>query len=173
MYASADQFARHWRGVRMVTLEVLDVLADHLDRAVIPGGRTVAETLHHIGAHEYFAARGVFEGRWDAQPGEPDADWDAHRTEVSASAPTLRTWLETVHIRTQHGLSTQPERLQQLTPGNPWFDDMPGWLQLHHTYQDELHHRGQLSVLVRTLGLTLPTLYAEERPEFWAANRGR
>lgn len=173
LYAAADQFARHWQGVRMVTLEVLNVLADYLDEAVIPGGRTVADTLHHIGAHEYFAARGVFEGRWDAEPGEPDADWDAHRAEVSASARALRTWLETVHAKTQSGFSTHPERLQQLTPGNPWFGDMPGWLQLHHAYQDELHHRGQLSVLVRALGLELPALYAEEHPEFWAANRGR
>ena len=77
-----------------------------------------------------------------------------------------------VHTRTQYGLGTDPERLQQLTPGNPWFKDMPGWLQLHHAYQDELHHRGQLTALVRALGLTLPAIYAEENPVFWASNKG-
>ena len=90
VYASAAQFACHWQGVRMVTLEVLDVLGTHLDHPIMPEGRTVAETLHHIGAHEFFAARGVFESRWDALPGEPDTNWDIHRAEVGASAGQLR-----------------------------------------------------------------------------------
>ncbi|WP_424951461.1 DinB family protein [Deinococcus sp.] len=172
MYSDVTQFARHWQGVRMVTLEVLDVLSGHLECPVMAGGRTVAETFHHIGAHEFFAARGVFQGRWDAKPGEPDADWDAHRIEVGGHANALQDWLTQVHARTQYGLLNHPEQLQQLTPGNPWFEEMPGWLQLHHAYQDELHHRGQLTVLARSLGLVLPAMYAEENPIYWARNQG-
>jgi uncharacterized damage-inducible protein DinB len=175
-YTSIASFLDHWQGVRMVTLELLAQFSDDdLAFRLVPQWRTVGEMFYHIGAHQYFVSRGVLLRRWRPVEGEPDMDWDAHEARVISSVAGLRHWLQ----ETQANVMTWAEAhaddtcLTDLRPDNPWHEGMRGWLLLHHAYQDELHHRGQLYAIARVVGKTPPVAFAEEYPAYWAPRQGR
>ncbi len=174
-YVTFDRFLDHWGGVRYVTIETLRCFGpEDLGYRLVPEWRTVAELFHHVGAHQYFVARGVLLGRWDPLPGEPDADWDAHRAAACSSSATLESWLVEAQARmTAWAGSAAPDRLERIADDNPWHEGMRGWLLLHHAYQDEVHHRGQLYAVARLLGRTPPVVYAEEHEEYWLPRKGR
>lgn len=173
-YARLDRFIDHWEGVRYVTVELLRSFSEaDLTYQLVPEWRTVAEMFHHIGGQQFFVARGVLLGRWEAGEGEPDVDWAKHRAEVCGSKAGLEEWLR--HVQTSLNRWTDdvdPTRLDQVRDDNPWHEGVRGWLLLHHAYQDELHHRGELYAIARLLGRSPPVVYAEEHAEFWDSRRG-
>jgi 8-oxo-dGTP pyrophosphatase MutT (NUDIX family)/uncharacterized damage-inducible protein DinB len=173
-WASVAAFLDHWDGVRMVTLELLRCFSDaDLTYRLVPEWRTVGELLHHIGGHQFFAARGVLLGQWRPRPGDPDQDWQGHAAATTGSVAALYRWLaETQQQMRAWAETAPPERLADLRPDNPWHEGIRGWLLLHHAYQDELHHRGQLYAIARQLGKRPPFAFAEEYPSYWDAHKG-
>lgn len=174
-YVTVDDFLDHWDGVRMVTLKLLECFDDgDLGYRLVPEWRTVGELFHHLGAHQFYGCRGILSGRWDALPGEPDEDWEAHKKKTVHSVQALSVWLSSVQEQVHRWVEQAEESvLSDFRPDNPWFEGMRGWLQLHHAYQDELHHRGQLYAVARVLGKTLPEVFAEEYPNYWQPRKGR
>ena len=174
-YATLDAFLDHWDGVRTVTLKLLESFEEEdLAYCLLPEWRSVGELFHHIGGQQFFVARGVLTRRWDAAPGEPDLDWEAHRRATTRSIASLSRWLtETQEKLRQWAGEAEPALLTEVRADNPWHEGMRGWLLLHHPYQDELHHRGQLYVIARLLGRDVPQVYAEEHEEWWALQKGR
>lgn len=174
-YVSLDRFTDHWRGVRYVTLELLAAFeSDDLTFRLVPEWRTVGELFHHIAGHQYFVARGVLLGRWEPEAGEVDIDWDEHRANVCTSKPRLADWLrDTQELVTEWATQVGESQLHTIRDDNPWHEGMRGWLLLHHAYQDELHHRGQLYAIARTLNRQPPIVYAEEHPAFWLSRKGK
>ena len=172
-YASLADFLDHWDGVRMVTLKLLTCFeAADLSYKLVPEWRTVGELFHHIGAQQYYVARGVFTGRWEARAGEPDAAWDDHERATSLSVAALEGWLtENQASLRRWTQDAAPEQLSHVRDDNPWHAGMRGWLLLQHPYQDELHHQGQLYAVARLLGKNVPEVYAEEYPEYWNARK--
>ncbi len=174
-YASREQFLDHWDGVRFITLKLLASFKDQdLAYRATSNTRMVGETFFHIGGHQYFVARGVLLRRWRPEPGEPDADWPGLQAATIGSTAALHDWLS----RTQADLrrwmaSADAGALADLRPDNPWHEGIRGWLLLHHPYQDELHHRGQLYLMARLLGREPPMVFAEEHPEYWNPRKGK
>lgn len=159
----------------MVTLELLDRFEEaDLEYRLVPAWRTIAELFHHIGGHQYFVSRGILLQRWSPRENEPDADWAAHRTAVCASKAGLAAWLNvTQAAMNDWGANASPELLEGLRRDNPWHEGIRGWLLLHHAYQDELHHRGQLYAIAQLLGRTPPVVFAEENPDYWDERKGK
>ncbi|MDQ7794384.1 MAG: DinB family protein [bacterium] len=174
-YTAVGAFLDHWNGVRLVTLKLLESFEDgDLAQPVVTGGRSVGKVFHHIGGHQFFVARGVLTRRWRPDPGDPDADWTAHQERVARSVSGLHDWLAGTQSRLHEWIDAADESaLVKLRPDNPWHKGMRGWLLLHHPYQDELHHRGQLYVAARRLGRVPPPVFAEEHPEYWIPRQGR
>jgi uncharacterized damage-inducible protein DinB len=173
-YSSIRAFLDNWEGVRMVTLELLRCFDDaDLGYRLVPQWRPVGELFHHIAGHQYFVSRGVLLRRWRPVPGEPDADWSAHMTATAHSVERLALWLKLVQGNVKEWAALADDRcLDDLRPDNPWHEGMRGWLLLHHAYQDELHHRGQLYAIARHLGKVPPQAFAEEYPSFWDPRKG-
>ncbi|HWI61376.1 MAG TPA: DinB family protein [Symbiobacteriaceae bacterium] len=90
------------------------------------------------------------------------------------STVALHQWLTETQAR-MHEWAAQADEscLNDLRPDNPWHEGMRGWLLLHHAYQDELHHRGQLYAIARVLGLEPPMPFAEENPAYWDPRKGK
>jgi uncharacterized damage-inducible protein DinB len=171
-YASLERFLDHWDGVRMVTLKLLHCFSDEdLRRTLWQGSRTVGEMFHHIGAHQFYAARGLFKNQWEPSgtlEEHPDSDWDLHKHLIVYKVETLAHWLKSVQARVRtwaEGISA--DRLWEFAKDNPWHEGMRGWLLLQHAYQDEIHHRGQLYLFARQLGHIPPDVFAVDYPEYW------
>lgn len=174
-YTSFSAFLEHWDGVRMVTLELLTRFSEEdLRFRLFPEGRTVGELFHHIGGHQFFVSRGVLLRRWRPRSGEPDLDWAVHQAATVNSAQALHLWLSQVQASVREWAASADDRcLTELRPDNPWHEGMRGWLLLHHAYQDEIHHRGQLYAIARHLEKVPPQVFAEEYPSFWDAHKGK
>jgi uncharacterized damage-inducible protein DinB len=174
-YVTVEAFLDHWRGVRGVTQALLASFEERdLASRAFAEGRTVGETFHHIGGHQFFVARGVLLRRWRAEPGEPDIDWNKHREETVRSKAAVGEWLSLAQARLEEWVAVaDPGALTDLRPDNPWHEGMRGWLLLHHAYQDELHHRGQLFTAARLLGRRPPLVFAEEDAAYWNPRKGR
>lgn len=172
-YATLGQFIHHWDGVRMVTLKILDLFKDEeLKYRLIPQWRTVGEIFHHIGGHQYFVTRGVLKKRWEPKPTEPDMDWADHILRTTTTTESLSRWLQEVQCLVREWcVDTDASLLESIRDDNPWHRGIRGWLLLHHAYQDELHHRGQLTAIARQIGKSIPMVFAEEYPDFMAENR--
>jgi len=171
-YTTLERFLDHWDGVRMVTLKLLHCFGEaDLRRALWAGSKTVGEMFHHIGGHQFYAARGLFLGQWEPAgtlEESPDADWELHKHLTIYQHQTLHRWLEDVQQRLRvWARQADGTRLQDFAPDNPWHEGMRGWLLLQHAYQDELHHRGQLYLFARQLGLIPPDVFAVDHPDYW------
>ncbi|HYF96140.1 MAG TPA: DinB family protein [Symbiobacteriaceae bacterium] len=170
-YASLSAFLDHWQGVRMITLELLSRFSDtDLGYRLVPQWRTAGEIFYHIGGHQYFVTRGVFLRRWCDLPGEV---WPDEKS-TSASTVALHRWLSETQAKVA-GWAAQADEacLTDLRGDNPWHEGIRGWLLLHHPYEDELHHRGQLYAIARVLGKVPPIAFAEEYPAYWDLRKGR
>ncbi len=167
-YTTLGQFIHHWNGVRMVTLKILSLFSDgELEYRLVPQWRTVGELFHHIGGHQYFVARGVLKKRWEPVGSEPDTDWPSHIQRTTSSTGAISEWLQEVQsLLEKWCASADASLLEEIRDDNPWHRGVRGWQLLHHPYQDELHHRGQLTAIARLLGKTIPPVFAEEYSGF-------
>lgn len=171
-YTTLERFLDHWDGVRMVTLKLLDCFSEEeLRHTVWTGSRTVGEMFHHIGAHQFYAVRGLMKGQWEPSgtlEESPDADWDLHKHLIIYKHQTLHHWLERAQQRMRSWAAEVSEsRLADFATDNPWHQGMRGWLLLQHAYQDEVHHRGQLYLFARQLGHIPPDVFAVDHPDYW------
>lgn len=171
-YTALEPFLDHWDGVRMVTLKLLQCFqSDDLRHQPWPGAKTVGELFHHIGAHQFYAARGLFKGQWEPGGGtleeNPDSDWDLHKHLVIYQIESLCGWLTSVQNRLRAWAEEAPEGCLDGFADNPWHEGMRGWLLLQHAYQDEVHHRGQLYLVARQMGYIPPDVFAVDHPDYW------
>ena len=152
----------------MVTLKILDLFKDEeLGYRLVPQWRTVGELFHHIGGHQYYVARGVLKERWEPKPSEPDIDWTNHMVKTTTSTESLSKWLQEVQeLVREWCVDVDSSLLEKIRDDNPWHRGIRGWLLLHHAYQDELHHRGQLTSIARYLDKNVPSVFAEEYKEY-------
>lgn len=152
----------------MVTLKILDLFKDdELKYRLVPQWRTVGELFHHIGGHQYFVARGILQQRWEPRHSEPDRDWAGHIQKTTTTVTSLSRWLQEVQdLVKQWCVNIDVSLLEDIRDDNPWHRGIRGWLLLHHAYQDEHHHRGQITATARFLGKEIPSVFAEEYQEF-------
>lgn len=171
-FTSFARFLDHWQGVRMVTVELLARFEESdLTYRLVPEWRSVGDLFYHIADHQYFVARGVLLRRWRSQPGEPDS---AHQASTVISVTRLEAWLLHAQEKVGEWAATADDTcLTDIRSDNPWHEGIRGWLLLHHAYQDELHHRGQLYAIARHLGRAVPVAFAEEYPSYWGPRQGR
>lgn len=181
-YATLPAFLDHWDGVRMVTLKLLACFSNEdLRTQPWPGSRTVGEMFHHIGAHQFYAARGLFKNQWEPSGSleeSPDTDWELHKHLVIHKVEMVAFWLEATQAKlnawaTELRSRPTPNPLEAIAEHNPWHEGLRGWLLLQHAYQDEVHHRGQLYGFARQLGYIPPDVFAADHPEYWEPRKGK
>ncbi|HEX2094278.1 MAG TPA: DinB family protein [Longimicrobiaceae bacterium] len=159
MYRKISDFEEDWRYESEMTLRVLRGLTDaSLDQRVTPEGRSIGRLAWHITA----SVAEMLEHAGLAVDGPPDT------TEAPASAARIAAVYAEVAgdaLEAVTGKWTDEGLLEEV----PMYGEM--WrrgkaldvLILHQT-----HHRGQLTVLMRQAGLTVPGCYGPAREE-WAA----
>jgi len=146
---TSQQFLEHWQGHRALTRRVIDAFTEEQLFNYSVGGMRPFSTL----AMEFIGMavptlNGVITGKW-AQFSEAKA---------TTKAELLRQWDDTTS-RINALWPTIPEgRFQEVdTAFGQW--KMPIWDLLLYIRDNEIHHRGQGYVYLRSLGI--------EPPHFW------
>lgn len=159
MYQSIAEFADAWQGESENTCKVMNELTDaSLAQAVTPEGRTlgriawhIVQTLGEMGGQAGLALQGANEKT--PQPASAAAIADAYKAESAALARAVQSaW-------TDADLAGEIELY-----GEKWTRAKT----LHVLLVHEIHHRAQMTVLMRQAGLRVPGVYGPAREE-WAA----
>ena len=158
MYRKLDDFLSHWEGESKCTASLLEQLTDEmLDRSVGDGHRTLARMAWHlpITMPEMLGQTGLtIEG-----PGQ-DAPVPASASEIkSAYARTAASVAEQVKAEWTDELLLKEDNL--------YGEVCPRGKTLYALVLHEVHHRGQISVLLRQAGAKVPGIYGPSKEE-WA-----
>ena len=158
MFTTVKQFEQEWNRESGTTQRLLDALTDEsLSQEVAPGFRTLGAIAWHIVTqiHQTLKQTGlVF-----PSPGDDD---DIPRTAAEIADAYRRTSQALlVAVRTQWTDASLGETRQVF--GQSWTIGQTLRIFLTH----EVHHRGQMTVLMRQAGLRVPDVYGPAK-ETWA-----
>ena len=166
MRSELEDLREHLERYRQVTLQVLDLVSDD-QLAWRPGAESysLGQQLLHIAQAEDLHAHGLFESDWNFErarfPKEPITR-DYLRTYFGRVRDYTRTQLDSLSERRLSDISSAPDAPVE------WTLRSGLWFILEH----ELHHRGQVWLYLRQMGITAPfyafPLPAGERPDIKA-----
>ena len=126
---------------------------DKLDWAPIEGMRTARQLIEHIYAQGSAKAEAIHRGSLSLE--ELLAHNDAPKT---GNHFELILWcedkFEDMQEKVRHTTEAQME-----APVKAFFGELPGAVLLSITYDEWWHHRGQLSVYLRLMGIPVPNIY--------------
>jgi len=150
---SPDQVLKHWQGHRDVTRRVIEAFPEHeLYNYSVGGMRTFAQLAMEILGMSVPGVRGVVTGKWD----------DAEQTFSKAVPPTkkelLALWDETTEQINTLWSQIPPHRFQEVDVAFGRYE-APLYFIIFYWIDNEIHHRGQGYVYLRSLGI--------EPPPFW------
>lgn len=159
MFRALDDFVALWEQESAGTLRVLERLTDaSLAQQIDPEGRTLGQLAWHVALAPAGmlsqAGLGVESGaqEGDDLPAEAAAIVEAYRTVSRSAGEAVRAWKDEDLGGEVKVFGQSWSRAQLLTV-----------LLLHQS-----HHRGQMTVLMRQAGLSVPGVAGPSREE-WAA----
>ncbi|MCZ8521072.1 MULTISPECIES: DinB family protein [Paenibacillus] len=157
MFKTVSEFAASWQNESASTQRILDALTDSsLQQRIAPDYRSLGQIGWHITTtiHEMLSRTGL---EFPAPEGEEQAPASAafiadtyRKASASMLAAVQAQW-------TDADLSKLVDMY-----GEQW----PNGLTLRIVIQHEVHHRGQMTVLMRQAGLRVPDIYGPTR-ETW------
>ena len=159
MFRTIEDFEMRWAGERESSLKVMRALTDaSLGQMVAPGGRSlgriawhIVQTLAEMGGHAGLKVEGADEKA--PQPAAAAAIADAYAANAEAVARAVKAaWSD----------ADLPGEIEMY--GEKWTRGKALAALITH----EVHHRGQMTVLMRQAGLVVPGVYGPAREE-WAA----
>ncbi|HEY2825712.1 MAG TPA: DinB family protein [Gemmatimonadales bacterium] len=156
MFTAVRHFLAAWRAESEQTIRVLQALTDaSLSQPVAPGHRTLGELAWHVAT----SVRGI------AGQIKLPVDGPVKKEPVPATAAGILAGYERAAeslatlVETQYTDATLRERDQVY--GRDW----PRGLTLDVLLRHEIHHRGQMTVLMRQAGLKVPGVYGPSADE--------
>jgi uncharacterized damage-inducible protein DinB len=158
MYRQLDDFFRNYEFLVEGTGKVLDRIHDeNLGQAVAPGHRTLGQIAWHIvvSVPEMMNRTGLSmaAGDWEAPPPA------AARKIAAAYRETAGALVAAIRKKWTDATLQETDDMY----GVPW----PRGFTLQALVQHEIHHRGQMTVLMRQAGLPVPGLFGPAKEE-WA-----
>lgn len=154
MFRTIAEFLEEWKQEQSATQKVLDALTDEsLQQKVSPKDRSLGEIGWHLATsmRDILAQVGVaFDSPGGKSPVPASAREiaDGYRKASAAMTAALKAqWTDATlqEVRSMYGM--------------PW----PNWYTLTILIKHEVHHRGQMTVLMRQAGLQVPDIYGPAR----------
>ena len=158
MFRTIDDFLESWSRETEATVKVFENLTDEsLDQRAAPHNRTLGRTAWHI--VQTLPEMGGRTGLDIAGPGEDDP------VPVSAAeiAARLRETSESLAAEVKAKWSDADLETEDDLYGESW----PRGKTLAALVNHQIHHRGQMTVLMRMAGLRVPGVYGPSMEE-WA-----
>jgi uncharacterized damage-inducible protein DinB len=149
---SLEVFLEYYGGIRNRTRRVIDCIPpEYLEWSHHQGKFTFGDLIRHLaGAERYMFAENVA-GRPSCYPG--------HGVELAQGHDAVMAYFERLHTETMDIFRALPvERLQERCD-TPAGVSMRVWKWLRAMVEHEVHHRGQLYLMLGILDVPTPPLY--------------
>jgi uncharacterized damage-inducible protein DinB len=159
MYYKISDFLSDWEYEKEATLKMLGTLTDEsLNQKVISRGRSLGQLAWHI-----TGSIGEMMSRTGIEVNSPDDNTDA-----PDSAEEIKSIYDTVSSSLKDELkskwSDETLKIEDDMYGQKWKRGVTLSVLITH----QIHHRGQMTVLMRQAGLKVPGIYGPAYEE-WAA----
>jgi uncharacterized damage-inducible protein DinB len=155
MYNSIQEFLDDWTKESAATLKILAVMTDKsLSQPSWPGGKTLGGLAWHI---TLSVAETMTQAGFKIQ--ELDED-----TVPKNAKEIIKTYKELAELAKKNYGTWADKNLKEpiVVYGMNWTKE----LVLISTIRHQIHHRGQLSVLLRQAGLKIPGIYGPSKEEW-------
>lgn len=158
MYISVSEFLEDWKNESMATLKVLKTLTDaSLNQKVYDGGRTLGYVAWHVV---------VTVPELGTKIGLNFGGFDEHSPAPAKAAEIVSEFERVSNLLVEQMSKWDDSKLNEE-------DNMYGlvWTKrksLEILIRHELHHRAQMTILMRQAGLKVPGVYGPAKEE-WAA----
>jgi uncharacterized damage-inducible protein DinB len=147
-----EPFLDYFQRVHERTRRVIDCIpAEHLEWTYKPGAFTFGDLIRHLGAIERWMFAENAQGRPSRYPG--------HGRELADGPDAVPVYFESMHGQAMEIFrSLSPEDLARRceTPGGA---SLAVWKWLRSMAEHEIHHRGQIYLMLGMLGVPTPPLY--------------
>jgi uncharacterized damage-inducible protein DinB len=144
-----DAILKYWENVRKLTLRVFDLFpAEQFVFKPVNNVRSVAEQFDHILICELYARIGMLTGVWDKTPFSGERDLGRNK---------LRDKLYDENKKTLGLFRMLPEGQFMKIYDTP-FGALSGEAVIYETIDEEIHHRGNLYIYLRLLGIEPPQM---------------
>ncbi|HET9983213.1 MAG TPA: DinB family protein [Longimicrobiales bacterium] len=147
-----EEFIRYFENIRARTRRVLACIPpESIEWRPRPGGFSFGDLVRHIGATERYMWAENALGHPSRYPG--------HGPELAAGHDAVMAFIERMHaesIEIFWGLTPDELRRPCTTVGGA---TLPTWKWLRAMVEHEIHHRGQIYVMLGILGVPTPPLY--------------
>ncbi|GGG78500.1 DinB family protein [Paenibacillus radicis (ex Gao et al. 2016)] len=156
MYATVQSFIQDYTQESASTQRVFDALTDEsLAQAVAPGYRTISQLAWHLAESGGMLSSAGF-----------NLDRHSGRSESAVALAEAYRAISQSIIRSAGEVLTDEKLSEPLTVfGKPFtYGSLLGMFVKH-----EVHHRGQLTILIRQAGIQAPGVYGPSKEE-WALN---
>jgi len=158
MFTKLDDFFASHQQASEATIKLLDNLTDEsLGQAIAPGHRTLGQVAWHIATTipEMMRRTGLELSVLD------------HETPPPATAKEILDAYRRANTELREVLKREWSDAQLLETDDMYGEQWARGLTLRILLDHEAHHRGQLTVLMRQAGLTVPGIYGPAKEE-WA-----
>ncbi len=148
---NAAELFEHWRIVRRDLNAALDLLTDEeLDFVPRAGLWSLGTVARHIAEAE--------EGWFRYVVNNEMGQWPDFKDEHYPTVQSIEELLAAVHERTQLFLATIDfDDLERAVP-TPWGEDIPLRWIVWHVLEHEIHHRGEIYLMLGLMGMEAPEL---------------
>jgi len=149
MLVTPEQFLHHWQGHRGLTRRVIDAFPeDKLFTYSIGGMRPFSTLAMEFIGMAVPTLQGVITREWKSYS----------QGEAKTKADILRMWDEATAEINRLWPTIPPDRFQETDKAfGQW--EMPIFALLFYIVDNEIHHRGQGYVYLRSLGIEPPAFY--------------
>jgi uncharacterized damage-inducible protein DinB len=149
---SAETFVTYYEGIRARTLRVIACIPEErLEWSHRPGAFTFGDLIRHLGAMERYMFAENVRGGPSLYPG--------HGRDLADGLPAVLAYFSRLHEESLAIFrALTPEDLERrcFTPaGTP----ITTWKWLRAMVEHEVHHRGQIYLMLGMLGIPTPPLY--------------
>lgn len=149
---SVEDFVQYFEKIRERTRRVIACIPDgQFDWAPAPGKFTFADLIRHLGATERYMFAENALGRPSRYPG--------HGSELADGPEAVRAFCDRMHAETMELLRTLRDDDLGRKCVTPAGTPISVWKWLRAMVEHEVHHRGQIYLMLGMLGVDTPPLY--------------
>jgi uncharacterized damage-inducible protein DinB len=149
---SIARFMEYYAGIRQRTLRVVDCIPDaHMEWRPAEGAFSFGDTIRHLAALERYMFAENAAGRSSSYPG--------HGPELAAEPAAVRAFIRKLHdesVAIIGGLGDADLERHCTTPAGA---SITVWKWLRAMVEHEVHHRGQLYLMLRVIDLPTPPIF--------------
>lgn len=153
---SPEELLENWLGHRRITRRVIEAFPeDSLFNYTIGNMRTFAHIAKEIMGITGVGVKGIVTNEWLFTP---ELDYNAKESIVNTKAELLAVWDKVTEDLLDWWPQITPQRFREKTVAFGMYEDTVYSMLLYYI-DNEIHHRGQGYVYLRSLGI--------EPPAFW------